>query len=103
MKSTKEKARSAPPMTLQAVAPTRVVGRLPEWIRLPKGGSSCPWTGLSRSKLNELVLPCESNRFKPPVKSSVLRQRGALKGVRLIHLDSLLRFIEAHVQKTESH
>lgn len=69
----------------------------PEWTRLPKSGTRCPWTGLTRSKLNELVLPCAANDFKPPVRSACLRQRGRVKGVRLIHLASLLAFIEQQI------
>ncbi len=66
----------------------------PEWIRLPKPGRSCFWTGLTRSKLNELVLACHGNDFKPQVKSRSLRKAGAIKGVRLIHLQSLIEYIE---------
>jgi hypothetical protein len=62
----------------------------PEFIRLPKPGKLCPHTGLSRSKLNELILPCEANHFKPPVKSISLRKRGQVRGVRLIVFDSLI-------------
>jgi hypothetical protein len=58
----------------------------PEWLRLPKPGTQCPWTGLSRSKLNELILPNEHNGFKPRVRSICLRNRGQIKGVRLIVL-----------------
>ena len=58
---------------------------LPEWGRLPKSGTLCPWTGLTRSKLNELILPCPANDQKPPVRSICLRQRGKIKGVRLKH------------------
>lgn len=61
----------------------------PIWIRLPKVGKWCPYTGLSRSTLNNLILG--SN---PPVKSVSLRQRHAIRGTRLILLTSLLEFIE---------
>jgi hypothetical protein len=56
---------------------------MPEFIRLPKPGTLCRWTGLSRSKLNELILPSPLNNHKPPVKSLSLRNRGQLKAVRL--------------------
>ena len=61
----------------------------PFWIRLPKSGSLCPWTGLSRSALNALIL--ESN---PVVKSVSLKKRYAIRGTRLIHLGSLLEYID---------
>jgi hypothetical protein len=65
----------------------------PEFIRLPKSKTLCPFTGLSRSKLNELVLPSELNRFKPPVKSISVRNRGQSRGVRLISFDSLIEYL----------
>ncbi|HRQ87177.1 MAG TPA: hypothetical protein PLA50_00130 [Bacteroidia bacterium] len=58
---------------------------LPEFIRLPKPGKRCYWTGLARSAMNELVLG--SN---PKVASLVLARGGADRGVRLVHLGSLL-------------
>jgi len=56
----------------------------PEWIRLPAPRGRCPFTGLSRSTLNELTIPGPANDGKPPVRSVVLRKRGALRGIRLI-------------------
>lgn len=63
---------------------------VPEFVRLPKSGTRCPWTGLSRSAICELILPARA-----PVKSVVLRRRGATRGVRLVLLSSLLRFLHA--------
>jgi hypothetical protein len=62
----------------------------PEFIRLPRPGSRCTLTGLSRSTLCELVVPCELNDFKPPVTSLVLKKRGAARGIRLVNYESLL-------------
>lgn len=62
----------------------------PAFVRLPKSGTRCPWTGLSRSALCELILPARA-----PVKSVVLRRRGASRGIRLIHLQSLLDHLHA--------
>ena len=72
----------------RTVPPTR-----PEFIRLPKVGRQDPHTGLTRSAMNDLILPSEKNGGKPPVKSFVLRQRGARKGIRLISYESLLNYI----------
>lgn len=72
-----------------------VILREPEFIRLPKAGTLCPYSGLTRSKLNELVLPCAANNFKPPVKSVCLRKKGATKGVRLIVYKSLMEYLHA--------
>ena len=80
-------------LTSENISGTATPSR-PEFIRLPKGGL-CPYTGLSRSKLNQLILPCEQNDWKPPVKSVCLRQRGAVKGTRLILLESLLDVLDS--------
>ena len=64
-------------------------GVVPTWIRLPKSGSLCPYTGLSRSGLNSIILGTN-----PPVKSVSLKKRYAIRGTRLIHLASLLEYIE---------
>ena len=65
----------------------------PEWIRLPTPGTRCPFTGLSRSTLNELTIPGPANEGKPQVKSVVLRKRGATRGIRLINYDSLMAYL----------
>jgi hypothetical protein len=70
-----------------------IIQRDPEFLRLPRTGTLCPFTGLTRSKLNELVLPCPQNDHKPPVKSVCLRQRGAVKGIRLIVFKSLMDYL----------
>jgi hypothetical protein len=67
----------------------------PEFIRLPPPGVRCPFTGLSRSALNELILPTEQNDFAPPVRSFCLRRRGAKTGIRLLDYASL----KAHIFK----
>lgn len=66
----------------------------PEWLRLPAPGERCRFTGLSRSTLNELTIAGPANDGVPPVKSVVLRKRGALRGIRLISYDSLMRYLE---------
>jgi hypothetical protein len=76
-------------------APTAL---LPEWIRLPRSGEKCPYSSLSRSTLNALILPCKANKNRPVVKSSVLNQPGATRGVRLIHRASLMEYIAANAE-----
>jgi hypothetical protein len=68
----------------------------PEFTRLPKPGTLCPYTGLSRGAINELILPTKRNFHKPPVRSFCLRQRGAKTGVRLIDYASLRKHILAN-------
>jgi hypothetical protein len=73
----------------------REVGR-PEWIRLPKSGERCPHTGLSRSSLNELILG------KPPkVESVVLKNKGALRGIRLVRYRSLIAYLDRLASEQE--
>lgn len=69
----------------------------PEYIRLPTRGL-CPFTGLSRSKLYELILASETNNYSPPVKSVSLRKKGQIKGTRLIVLQSLLDYLKNEVE-----
>ena len=70
----------------------------PEFLRLPPPGVRCPFTGLSRSALNELILPTELNGFKPPVRSFCIRRRGARTGIRLIDYASLKSYIHANAE-----
>jgi hypothetical protein len=80
---------SAPQVAVSVAAAVK-----PEWLRLPAPGSRCPFTGLSRSTLNELTIAGPANDGSPPVKSVVLRKRGALRGIRLISYDSLMAHLE---------
>jgi hypothetical protein len=66
--------------------------QIPEFLRLPRSGSRCVLTGLSRATLNALILG-----DKPLVKSICLRQRGAARGIRLLVTSSLLEFLYKHV------
>jgi hypothetical protein len=68
----------------------------PEFLRLPQAGQKCQLTGMSRSALNALVLPTAENNYKPPVRSFVLRRRGASTGIRLLDYGSLAAYIRAH-------
>jgi hypothetical protein len=67
-----------------------------EWIRLPKPPARL--FGLTRSTLNELILPCEANGNRPPVKSVVIKKRHAIRGIRLIKRESLLAYLEQNAE-----
>ena len=58
----------------------------PEFIRLPKAKSRCLLTGLSRTSLVELV-------DHGAVKAVKLRKRGSLRGITLLHRESLLGYL----------
>ncbi len=74
------------------------VNFVPEFLRLPKPGQLCPLTGLSRSAINELILPNPHNGNKPPVRSFCLRKKGAATGIRIVDYASLRGYIFAHVE-----
>jgi len=66
----------------------------PIFIRLPKPGERCARTGLSRTALNELILPLKRNGYSPPVKSKTMRKAGQQRGIRLILWESLRAYLE---------
>jgi len=65
----------------------------PLYIRLPKPGQQCARTGMTRSALNELILPTVRNSYRPPVESKCLRKREGGKGTRLIVWQSLKEYL----------
>jgi hypothetical protein len=58
----------------------------PEWIRVPKVGTVCPHSGLSRSFVHSLIKEGD-------VVSWSMRKRGTKHGVRLVSYDSLMAYI----------
>lgn len=68
-------------------------GDEPLYIRLPKPGQRCSRTGMTRSALNELILPTERNSYRPQVESKCLRKREGGKGTRLIVWQSLKEYL----------
>lgn len=61
----------------------------PKWIRLPRAGETCPYTGLRRGQM--LKLACDRSNG---LKVCHLRAQGAKRGTRLIELESLLSFLD---------
>ena len=60
----------------------------PEWIRIP---DAIRTFGISRSSLYELIAAGE-------IKSTALRKRGAVRGIRIISFDSLAEYCERAAQ-----
>jgi len=89
---------SVPPSVATAVHVAQPI--VPEFLRLPKPGRLCPFTGLSRSKINELILPCPANDWKPPVKSISLRKKGSVRGCRLIVYDSFISYLKTKLNES---
>lgn len=82
------------PLSEAAASASQLVLFQPEWLRLPKPGTLCPHSGLSRTVLYQL---CKANK----IKSTVLRQRGASRGIRLISFDSLMTYLRSLPVDTE--
>lgn len=60
----------------------------PITIRLPRNGTSCPHTGLSRTAMNKLVLG-----DNPKVKSFKMAGFGGTAGIRVIDYQSLKTYM----------
>ena len=60
----------------------------PEWVRIPKPRTTCPFSGLSRAHMHRLVQAGD-------VESMSLRKRGAKFGIRLVSYDSLMAYIRS--------
>ncbi len=79
---------------------SRVTHNEPKLIRLPKQGVPCEWTGLSRAKMAQLVVPSKENEFSPPVRSVSLGPGKDSKGwTRLIYFDSLMQFLDSKLEE----
>ena len=61
---------------------------LSEFFRMPPPGKRCPRTGLSRGTYNDLLF---SN--PPKIKSVVIQQAGASRGIRLLHWPSVRNYL----------
>jgi len=78
----------------QNQTPASVSQLQPRFVRLPKPGTLCPFTGLSRT---QIYLLCKSGK----VKSHSLKRRGTCRGVRLIDFQSLVSAIEEFASAEE--
>ncbi len=58
----------------------------PELIRLPRPGTLCPHTGLTRAWLYAAAA-------QGHIKTVSLRQRGKKRGVRLVFYDSVMDYV----------
>lgn len=66
----------------------------PEFFRLPPPGKRDPYFGLSRGWYYKAAAASE-------IKMVAVRQRGALRGVRLVVLDSVLAYINRSAEAVE--
>jgi hypothetical protein len=101
MTATRNQKGAATTAPVESPPPNTGQPHTPEFLRLPPPGQRCTWTGLSRSAINELILPTPRNRHKPPVRSFCLRQRGAKTGIRLVDYENLRAYIRTHAERGE--
>ncbi|MEQ2008163.1 MAG: hypothetical protein ABMA26_15300 [Limisphaerales bacterium] len=87
---------TAPTASIALTAP----GGFPFQFRLPKApprggrGEVDPWWQLNRAAWNSLVLATEANGYRPPVRSVVLKKRGAMRGLRAISFLSAKEYFD---------
>ena len=83
------------PMTSESISIGVPAGE-PEFIRMPRQGSVCPWTGLSKAHLYNLAK-------EGKIRTFAVRARNATRGVRLVRLDSVLTFLAKCESEQEAH
>ncbi len=71
-------------------------------FRLPRPGTVDPYFGGARTFWNENCLACEANGFKPPVKSIVVRKRGATRGIRFILFESAKAYFDRLAEEQQA-
>jgi hypothetical protein len=73
-------------LTTAPIAASVLTAHQPEFIRVPKPGQRCPITSLGRSVIYDLIA-------REKIKSITLRQKGKIRGCRLIIVESLLGYL----------
>ena len=72
----------------------------PLWGRIPRTGTRCPWTGLSRTYICRLV-------HDGSIESRLLLRPGCVTGVRLVYLPSIEAYISGansrHLNQQDHH
>jgi hypothetical protein len=66
-----------------------------EWVRLPKPGTRCRLSSLSRTTLNEAI-------SRGDVRAITVRQPGTTRGIKLINKASLLNWLRRLDQEQNS-
>jgi hypothetical protein len=64
-----------------------------EWARIP---TACAMCGIGRSRFYELL-----NESKGKIKTLLLKSPGATSGARLIHIPSLLGYLDSMAAKQQ--
>jgi hypothetical protein len=67
-----------------------------KYIRMPKPNKRCELSGLSRSTLYRLCVPCAENNWRPPVRSIRVKTKvDGRTGCRLIDTESMLAYLNS--------
>lgn len=73
----------------------------PEYIPIPRTRTKCPYSGLSRSGIYNLIRPTKANGYRPVVDSTMVRLRGKNRGSRRVSYRSLMQYLQAGVIPVE--
>jgi hypothetical protein len=72
----------------------RILARVPPIVTLPRPKEKCPYTGMSRTSLLELVAPGTRNGNRPAVRAIYKRShKYAVRGRWLIPAENLFRYL----------
>ena len=73
----------------------------PQYISIPRTGTKCSISGLSRSGIYNLISPTKANGHKVVVASSEVILPGKKRGRRMICYESLMRYMRSGVVPLE--
>ncbi len=74
----------------------------PEYIPIPRTGTKCPRSGLSRSGIYNLISVTKANGYKAVVKSRSIPLPGKRRGRRVVVYRSLMDYLERGVVPVET-
>lgn len=74
----------------------------PEYIPIPRPGTKCPHSGLSRSGIYNLISATKANGYRALVLSTVVRLPGKKRGRRMVVRQSLMQYLASGVVSYET-
>lgn len=73
----------------------------PKYIPIPRYGTKCPYSGLCRSTIYNLISGTKANGHLPLVDSITVRLPGRKRGARRVCYDSLMRYLQSTMVSAE--
>lgn len=73
----------------------------PDYIPIPRVGTKCPYSGLCRSTIYNLIDGTKANGYRIVVESTSVRIGGRKRGARRVNYASLMRYMRAGVVSPE--